>query len=263
MLGDALTADALAPFLKEHRIAWRVHAYGSITSTNDAARRLAEAGAPEGTLVVAEVQTAGRGRRGSVWVSPPGGLWFSFVLRPHLPPERASGISVVAAVATALTVVDECGVAARIKWPNDVYVAGRKLAGAMVTSAGEGALVVGIGLNANVPPDDLPEPGWYEATSLLVETGGLVDRKRVLARVLAEFESRYFAYRSPDHGRLLDEWRKLSLVVGEEVVVTSGEETVRGTVFGLEDDGAIILRLADGTQRKMLPEGGVTLALVR
>ena len=158
MLRDMLTEDTILPLVRDLRIRWRVHAYGSIVSTNDTAKRLAGAGAPEGTLVVAETQTGGHGRRGSVWESPPGGLWFSFVVRPHLPPERASGLSVVAAVAVARTVIDCAGLDARIKWPNDVFVGGRKLAGVMILSAGDGALVVGVGVNANVPEGKLPDP---------------------------------------------------------------------------------------------------------
>ncbi len=258
---DALTEDTILPLLCDRRIRWRVHAYGSIVSTNDTAKRLAISGAPEGTLVVAETQTGGHGRRGNVWESPPGGLWFSFVLRPHLPPDRAGGLSVVAAVAVARTVIDLVGPSARIKWPNDIFVGGRKLAGVMVVSAGEGALVVGVGVNANVPERELPDPKWYEATSLLREAGESCDRAALLARILAEFESRYFAYRGPGHAELMEEWRRLSLVIGEAVTATVGDETVQGTVFGLEDDGGVVLRLADGRHRKLLPTGDVTLSV--
>jgi len=258
---DTLTEETILPLLRDLRIRWRVHAYGSIVSTNETAKRLAVSGAPEGTLVVAETQTGGRGRRGNVWESPPGGLWFSFVLRPHLPPDRASGLSVVAAVAVARTVMGFAGLSARIKWPNDVFVGGRKLAGVMVISAGEGALVVGVGINANVR--ELPDPKWYEATSLLREAGESCDRAALLALVLAEFESRYFAYRGPDHAELLGEWKRLSLVIGEAVTAAVGDETVRGTVFGLEDDGGIVLRLADCRHRKLLPTGDVTLSVLK
>jgi BirA family biotin operon repressor/biotin-[acetyl-CoA-carboxylase] ligase len=258
---DALTEESILPLLQDHRIAWRVHAYGSVVSTNDTAKRLAESGAPEGTLVVAETQTGGYGRRGNVWESPEGGLWFSFVLRPHLPPDRASGLSVVAAIAVARVAIEDAGLDARIKWPNDVFVGGRKLAGAMVVSAGEGAVVVGIGVNANIPEDELPDPGYYEATSFAREAGRSFARAALLARMLTEFEGRYFAYRSPQHARLIEEWRALSLVIGETVTVTAGEETVDGTVFGLEDDGGIVLRLADGSHRKLLPTGDVTLSV--
>jgi len=261
LIPDTLTEDSILPLVRDLRIAWRVHAYGSVVSTNDTARRLAGGGAPEGTLVVAEMQTGGHGRRGNVWESPLGGLWFSFVVRPHLPPERASGLSVVTAVAVARTVIDLGDIGARIKWPNDVFVSGRKLAGAMVCSAGEGALVVGVGVNVNVPDDDLPRPEWYEATSLLRETGDRQNRAELLARILAEFESRYFAYRGPDHAELLSEWRELSLVVGEWVTAVVDGETVRGTVFDMEDDCGIVLRLEGGGHRKLLPTGDVTLSV--
>ena len=252
----------MLPLLAGHTIPWQVRAYYRIVSTNDTARLLAEHGAPEGTLVVAETQSRGHGRRGNRWLSPPGGLWFSFVLRPHLPPERASGLSIVAAVALARTVNEPADVGARIKWPNDVFAGGRKLAGVMVLSAGEGAVVVGVGVNVNVLPDELPQPGRYEATSVLRETGSPVSRAKLLARFLSNFEDRYFAYRSPDGSRLTREWRELSLVIGEWVTATVGEETVQGTVFGLEDDGGIVLRLADGSHRKLLPTGTVTLSVV-
>jgi len=261
VIRDPLTDDAILPLVRDLRIGWQVHAYESVVSTNDTARNLAVQGAREGTLVVAETQTGGHGRRGSVWESPSGGLWFSFVLRPHLPPERASGLSIVAAVAVARAVNDLTELGARIKWPNDVFVSGRKLAGVMVVSAGEGVVVAGIGVNANVPEKSLPDPGWYEATSVARETGRDVERPVLLARILSEFENRYFAYRSPDHARLISEWRELSLVIGEAVTAAVGDETVRGTVFGLEDDGGIVLRLADGSHRKLLPTGDVTLSV--
>jgi BirA family biotin operon repressor/biotin-[acetyl-CoA-carboxylase] ligase len=261
VIRDALTEDAILPLVKNLRIPWRVHAYGSIVSTNDTAKRLAVSGAPEGTLVVAETQTGGYGRRGNVWESPAGGLWFSFLVRPHLPPERASGLSVVTAVAVARAVIDLGRASARIKWPNDVFVGGRKLAGAMIVSAGDGALVVGVGVNVNVSEADLPAPDWYEATSLLKETGEEHARPALLARILAEFESRYYAYRGPDHVELLSEWRELSLVVGEWVTAAVGDETVQGTVFDMEEDCGLVLRLANGAHRKLLPTGDVTLSV--
>jgi len=263
VIRNTLTEDAIMPLVRDLRLDWQVHAYGSIVSTNATAKRMAGSGAPEGTLVVAETQTGGFGRRGRVWESPPGGLWFSFVVRPHLPPERASGLSVVAAVVVARSVIDVAGVGARIKWPNDVFVGGRKLSGSMVLSAGQGALVIGVGVNVNMEGGGLPKPEWYEATSLLSETGVRYDRAALLARILAEFESRYFAYRGPDHAELLREWRELSLVVGEWVTATIGDETVQGTVFDMEEDCGLVLRLAGGGHRKLLPTGDVTLSVGR
>lgn len=257
----SLTADSIGPHLPVGRIEWTVHAYYVLGSTNDVARRLAVGGAPEGTIVVAETQTSGRGRRGREWYSPEGGLWFSVVLRPHLPPERAGGLTIIAAIAVARTVREVSDVDARIKWPNDVYVGRGKLAGILVESAGEGTLVVGIGLNVNVTVSDLPRDAGHEATSLSAEGRRTFDRAALLGRILLEFEPRYFAYRSPEYPQHVEEWRELSLVYGEEVVVTRGDEELRGTVFSLEEDGGIVLRLGDGRHEKVLPLGDVSLAL--
>jgi len=245
------------------RIRWDVRVFGSVGSTNDVARRLADAGAPEGTVVLAERQTCGRGRRGGVWESPAGGLWFSFILRPHLPAARAAGLAVVGSIAVARAAESASGVRARIKWPNDVHVGGRKLAGVMVEGIGGGALVLGVGLNVNIPPGELPWFRWYRTTSLMAETGCRFMRGELLASFAREFEPRYFRYRGPDHEEFLREWRSLSLVCGEEVEVTWEGRTLRGAVHGLEDDGGIVLRLHDGRQQKVPAMGDVTLAVIR
>jgi BirA family biotin operon repressor/biotin-[acetyl-CoA-carboxylase] ligase len=259
---DVLTANELHPLLRDHRIEWRVSAYYRIGSTNHTARLLAEHGAPEGRLVVAETQSRGHGRRGSEWISPPGGLWFSFVLRPELPPDRTGAMPVVIAVSIARTLIDATGVPARIKWPNDVFVGGRKIAGAMVTAAGDGALVAGVGVNVNVRERDLPAGRYYDATSVLVETGTPTNRAELLSRLLMAFEGRYFTLGGPEKKTLIDEWRDLSLVLGEEVKATERGDEIRGTVFGIEEDGGIVIRLPDGRHRKLLPTSDVTLGLV-
>jgi BirA family biotin operon repressor/biotin-[acetyl-CoA-carboxylase] ligase len=258
-----LTEEGIRPHLPRGRVAWIVHTYGSVGSTNDVARRLARGGAPEGTLVLAETQTGGRGRRGTRWQSPPGGLWLSIVLRPHLPADRAGGLSVVAAIAVARAVRSDARLDARIKWPNDVYVGGRKLAGAMVESVGAGTLVLGIGINVNVRATELPQTEWYETTSLLVELGREVDRPRFLGLVLEAFEAGYFRFRGPAHDVFTDEWRALSTVLGERVCIRVGDRVLNGTVFGLDEDGGIVLRLPDGRQEKVMPSGDVTATLIR
>jgi len=257
---DDITDDAVEPLLSRGRIHWRVNAYGTVGSTNEVARRLLIGGAPEGTLVVAQTQTSGRGRRGKRWHSPRGGLWFSLVLRPHLPPGRAQGLSVVAAIAVARALRNVAYVEARIKWPNDVYLARRKIAGVMVEAVGEG-LVLGIGVNVNVPSEELFRSEWYEACSVLSETGTRYPLAEMLAAVVGEFEPRYFRFRSARHGELLEEWRELSISFGEHVAVTIGDLRLEGTVYGLADDGSLILRLHDGRQEEIAPLGDVTLML--
>jgi BirA family biotin operon repressor/biotin-[acetyl-CoA-carboxylase] ligase len=257
-----LTADALRRFLPGHRIVWAVHAFGSVASTNDVAVRLARSDAPEGTLVVSGVQTAGRGRRGSRWESPEGGLWMSFVLRPAFETKRRPGVSLVAASALARTLHAATGLAVRLKWPNDVFVEGRKVAGAMVRTAGD-ALVVGVGINVNVPADDLPRGPRYEATSLLRETGRTWDRARLLGRFLDGFERRYEDYAGRNASRVMDEWRGLSLVLGELVSIAGGGFSYEGSVVGIEEDAALVVRLPDGRQQRVPPLGDVTCAVLR
>jgi BirA family biotin operon repressor/biotin-[acetyl-CoA-carboxylase] ligase len=257
-----MTEEEIRGHLPAGRIAWEVHAFGTVGSTSDVAQRLAASGAPEGTLVVASTQTRGRGRRGNPWQSPEGGLWFSLVLRPHLPPETASGLSVTGAIAVARAVREAGGLDARIKWPNDVHVGGRKIGGVMLESAPDQALVLGVGIDVNIARDDLPRPRWYEATSLLVETGRRIDLAAFLGQVLREFERRYFLYRGPERGSLTDEWRELSLALGQQVVIGRGGDVVEGTVFGLEDDGGLVVRLADGRHETVPPIGDVTLEVV-
>lgn len=262
MSPGVITEDEIREHLPSGRIDWEVHAFGTVGSTSDVAQRLAASGAPEGTLVVASTQTRGRGRRGNAWQSPEGGLWFSLVLRPHVPPESACGLSVAAAIAVARVVRDAGGLDARIKWPNDVHVDGRKIGGVMLESVADAALVLGVGIDVNIAPDALPKPRWYETTSLLAETGRRVDLAAFLGQVLHEFERRYFRYRGRERGTLIDEWRELSVALGEQVLVGRGGEVIEGTVFGLEDDGSLVIRLADGRHEKVQPIGDVTLEVL-
>lgn len=261
-MNGPLTADELGRILPVRGIEWTVHAFGSVGSTNDVAVNLARSGAPEGTLVVASVQTAGRGRRGEPWESPEGGLWMSFVLRPRLEASRRPGISLVSATAVARALHAISGLPVRLKWPNDVLVGGRKIGGVMVESAGD-ALVVGMGVNVNIPPDDLPRPRWYEATSLLRETGRLWDRAELAGRIVDAFESRYEAYTGAGRDRVLDEWRRLSLILNEIVSVAGGGLTFDGTVVGIDEDAAVIVRLPDGRQVRVLPLGDATLRILK
>jgi len=258
----SLTEEAVLSVLPRGGIRWSVRAFGTVRSTNDVGRRLAEAGAPEGTLVVAETQTAGRGRRGSVWHSPPGGLWFSLIVRPGLGASRAAGLSVVAALAVARAVGRAAATRPQVKWPNDVFVSGRKLAGVMMESAPDSALVLGAGVNVNVPEDELPACEWYEATSVLRETGVPLDRARLLGGILEEFEPLYRAYAEFHFRGILDEWRRLSLAMGRSVRVESPSGAIEGTADGLADDGSLVVRLADGTREHIAPLGGVTLSIL-
>ena len=230
------------------------------TSTNDHAAMLARQGAPDGTLVIADEQTAGRGRRGRVWLAPPrSSLLCSLILRPHLTPNQAPRLTMLAAVA-AVCAIRALGLPATIKWPNDVMVNERKVGGILTETAIEGDhleyAIVGIGLNVNIKATDLASIS-PQATSLMVESGRRLSRQRILRLLLAEFGLRYQGMGRDGGLAVFEEWQTLMSTIGRQVTVFLGEESVSGLVEGVDADGALLLRQCDG-QRVRVTIGEVS-----
>jgi len=225
--------------------------HARITSTQDRARELVDAGCGP-MVVVADEQTAGRGRQGRTWSAPPGtSLLASWVFRP-LPSDPAL-FALLAGVAVARA-LDALGVpGARLKWPNDVQLGGKKLAGTLgdaVTAPDGGALVLGIGVNAGQSAADLGELAAM-ATSCRIE-GHEVDRLALLARITAQLD---LLAASPDERRTaLDEWRSRSSVLGREVEVRGAAGSVRGLAREVAEDGALVLETASGDRRILAGE---------
>ncbi len=243
--------------LTTRRIGRDLRYYPTTGSTMDVARALAEAGAPEGVTVVADEQTAGRGRLGRAWVAPPGvNLYVSILVRPA--PTAMKRLGMVAPLAVAEAVAAVGGPAVTFKWPNDVRAGGRKLSGILIESGFAGNVpayaVVGIGLNVNLDVGRYPEIAEI-ATSIAREVGRPVSREEALAALLNAFE-RY--YDCPDADAVRAAWRARLETLGQEVAVTFGGRTEHGLAEDVDDDGALILRRADGT-RVVLPAGEVTL----
>ncbi len=170
-----------------------------VTSTNDVILDMAERGAPHGAVCLADEQTAGRGRRGYGWFSPPGcGIWASFLLRPRLPAARTPPLTLCSAGAVARSLEATAGVTVEIKWPNDLLIRGRKVAGMLaetrVVTADEPVIVVGMGINVNHTHDMFPHEISDTATSLRIESGGLVSRQDLFLSILTSFESAYLHY---------------------------------------------------------------------
>lgn len=197
-----------------------------VPSTGSTNADLVAAGGPEGQVLVAEEQTAGRGRMGRSWVSPPGtALTFSVLLRPDaVPAERRGWLTLLAGVAVARAVRAVSGLPATLKWPNDVLVADGKLAGVLAEQAADGAVVIGIGVNVSTAAGALPSgPGGLRATSIAIASGpagDTVSRSVLLARILREIEPRYLAFRdNPDASAtgLLAEYRELCATLGRRV----------------------------------------------
>ncbi|MDY6775749.1 MAG: biotin--[acetyl-CoA-carboxylase] ligase [Halobacteria archaeon] len=217
-----------------------------VPSTNSVASQLARDGAPEGTVVLADVQRQGKGRRGREWTSPSGGVWMSGVLRPEIPPRSASVITVAASVAVARG-LEEAGVEPRIKWPNDVLVDGKKICGILVEIQADAEsvehAVVGIGINANV---EIEDDDW-NATSVKDEVGHEVNRANLAASVLEELEDLYsLASDDGDRKVVFEEWKEYSDSIGREVRVETPTETIEGEAVGVDDTGALRVETSDG-----------------
>ena len=231
-----------------------VEVHEALASTQDRARELARAGTPDGTLVVAGVQTGGRGRLGRHWGSPAGGLWMSLVLRPAFEARLASRITQTAAVGVAKALW-EIGVEARIKWPNDLLVGGKKICGILAeSSAGHAGgpanerrldyAILGVGMNANLDPADLGVQD-REITTIRSELGrdtDLLDLLRALLTNLAVEMGRIGDFRA-----VLDEWRNLNCTLGENVRVRRFGKTIEGWAVDLTGDGALLLATGGGT----------------
>jgi BirA family biotin operon repressor/biotin-[acetyl-CoA-carboxylase] ligase len=246
---DRLGSAELAPHL---RGTWReVDWVEEVDSTQRLARERARQGAPEGTTVIAERQTAGRGRLGRVWHSPGGlNLYCSIVLRPPVPPHAVPQLALVAGVAVAAAIAEETGVRPAIKWPNDVLLGGRKVAGVLteMDSALERVehAILGIGVNLNAPESAFPPELREKASSLLLATGRRVDRAAFTARLLAALEARYGRFLSGGFASVRAEWESYSCLTGAQVRVVAPEGELGGRVLDVDTDGALRLAQPDG-----------------
>jgi biotin-[acetyl-CoA-carboxylase] ligase BirA-like protein len=181
--------------LRTDFIGQKIYDFTEVTSTNDVAKELAIKGAEEGTMVIAETQSRGRGRLGRKWVSPEGGIWFSIILRPKVDPEDALKLTLIAAAVAAKVVGDVFKLEAEVKWPNDVVINGKKVCGILTEMSTKGGLVdfvvIGFGVNANTNFDSFPKHLRKSLTSLKEELKEDVDRKKFLCALLEELERRY------------------------------------------------------------------------
>jgi BirA family biotin operon repressor/biotin-[acetyl-CoA-carboxylase] ligase len=250
---DRLGALEIGPLLNTQELGQTLHCSAELPSTNDRARELADAGAAHGEVVVAESQTSGRGRRGRTWASPAGrNLYLSVILRPNLPPQRAPEITLVASVA-ACDACRKAGVEAGIKWPNDLLVGGRKVAGILTELSAEPDLVhwvvLGIGVNLNSGPGDFPAELRGLATSLSIERGQPVPRALFAAALLSELEQWLDRHANEGFGPIRDAWRERSVTLGREVRVDAEGGEISGVAEDIDASGALLVRGKAGLAR--------------
>lgn len=224
-------------------------------STNLRAKELAEGHAPEGTLVVAEKQTSGRGRKGRSWFSPAGdGIYASLILRPAMSANQAPGITLMTAVAVAETLLSLTQLPARIKWPNDILVNGKKIAGILteisVKMDSIAYVVVGVGVNVNTPPHRFPQEIKGKATSILVESGKPFPRADIIRAFLKCYETHYEMLRESGFKPIIKRWKELTDVIGQRVTVDVIGKQYCGKVIDVDDAGVLIVEDSHGRSHR-------------
>jgi len=242
-----------------------IHYFEKVPSTNAVAKQQARKGAKEGTTIIAETQTRGKGRLNRPWTSPEGGVWLSIILRPEMKAEEALKITLATAVAVANALRKMFRLKAEIKWPNDVLVNGKKVCGILAEAASKEKtvdfVVVGIGINANLGVNVLPKKLQATATTLREVLKSDVDAEKLICVLLKEFEDRYKMLKAKKFKTLLDEWRGMAVFLGKKVEIFGFGEKFGGMAVDIDDDGALIVKLADGTTRKVV-SGDVTVRTV-
>lgn len=253
---DRLTPKLLAIGLETERFG-RVLKYFEVTdSTNLVAMKEAAAGAPEGTCVVAEEQTGGRGRLGRSWASPAyKNILLSVIFRPQVKPGEMFLLTAISSIAVVRAIEQVTSLDAMIKWPNDIYINNKKVCGILTESEasadGIHFVVVGIGLNVNFNPEQYPE--IYDiATSLKQETGTKVSRIALIQEILMEMEHGSYKLGEGKTTDIIGEWSRYSLILGKSVEIISFDNKEYGIAEKIEDDGTLILKKDDGTRKKIV-----------
>ena len=244
-------------------IGHRIEYLEEVGSTNAYAADLAKEGAPEGTVVIADAQTAGRGRLNRVWQSPAGrNLYATIIVRPRIGLAESPRLTLAAGIAVAETILQYCPQGVCLKWPNDVQIRGKKVCGILTEMQGRGGqpefIVVGIGVNVNIRRREFHEDIREIATSLREESGSNIDRTDFIVRLLGKFEHWYRFFVAGDFEAIRQRWLQLSDMVGREIRIASGDKTEFGKVLGISDGGALLYRDENGQVREVLA-GDVSL----
>ena len=247
---DVLSYSELKSRIRNNWAGSEIYYYEETGSTNIDAKRLGEEGAAHGTIVVADKQNAGRGRRGRVWQSPAGkDIYFTILLRPSFEPDKASGLTLVMALSVAQAVERKCSLKAGIKWPNDVVLNGKKICGILTGMNMETDyiqhVVIGVGINVNL--DEMPEEISQTATSILWESGEKTARAELLQEVLARFEENYGMYeKESDLSYMLEEYNSYLVNVGKQVKVLDPKGEFEGIARGINASGELLIETPDG-----------------
>ena len=255
---DRLVADDLTGLVAGNHIIGRdIRVFEETNSTNDIVEKLARDGVKEGVVVFAEAQTRGRGRLGRKWLSPARrGLWFSVLLRPDLRPQAATQLTVAAATALCRAIRAQTELKPQVKWPNDILINGRKIAGVLTELAAEidhvKHLILGIGVDVNLSASEFPVELKKVATSLKIESGRHLSRLDLAAAILRELDADYQRIKSGRFAEVADEWEEQCITLGHRVRIHIGPREVAGRAEALDDDGALLVRTDHGHLERII-----------
>jgi BirA family transcriptional regulator, biotin operon repressor / biotin---[acetyl-CoA-carboxylase] ligase len=250
---DLLLPNEISNGLNTQVMGEKILYYNEVTSTQDTAAELAKNGIAEGTVVIAETQTNGRGRKGREWISPSeGGVYLSIVLRPNLMPIQTIQMPLIAGVAVREAIRQATHVAPEIKWPNDIIVAGKKVAGILTEMSCEidrvNYVVLGIGVNVNTPKSVMEKVPGGKANSLANECGEYISRVKLVQYLLNEFEKKYSEFRANGFRSIREEWKTSSNTIGSWVKLNnSGDmEVIEGQACDIDEDGFLLIKKRNG-----------------
>lgn len=249
---DKLDMRAISERLATKRFGRPIQLHDIVQSTQIVAREAAEEGAPEGTLVIAEQQSNGRGRMGRGWVSPKGkGVWMSMLLRPSVPIHSAPQLTLLTAVALCRSLRKLTELPIGIKWPNDLLIDGKKISGILLESAAEDErlryIIAGVGISVNLDQSDYEAALLEKATSLRLASGRRLPREDVIVAFLEEWEQLYLLYLDQGFGPIVTLWEALSVSLYKQAKLTTPQGVIVGVPVGLHESGAINIRMEDGT----------------
>lgn len=229
--------------------------FQNLDSTNLTAKDLARGGAEEGTVILAQTQRKGRGRFDRSWQSPEGGVYLSLILRPHIVPEKVSLLPIGAALVVAKT-IESYGLHPTIKWPNDVRVNGKKIAGILLESEINGNtltyVIVGIGVNVNIDSRLLSDDIRLRSTSLKTEIGATVEYFEFLGRFFREFDEFYHRFMKQQYDKIIEEWKSYSDTLGKVIRIQTSVSSIQGTAIAVDQSGFLLLRTEKGDIQKIL-----------
>jgi len=255
---DVLHADDIISRLGAKKVIGRdIRVFQETTSTNDVIEKLARDGAKEGVVVFAETQTKGRGRLGRTWTSPKGkGLWFSILLRPTLPPQSVTRVTIASATAVARAIRKQTGLRPSIKWPNDILFGDKKCVGILTELSAEldkiKYVILGIGVDVNMNAEEIPASLKAIATSLRIESGQLHSRAELAAEILRQLDYDYRRIVQDDFDEVADEWVSQCDTIGRQVSIQMGSNVVTGRAEALDSDGALLLRTSHGRLERIM-----------